>query len=283
MKNVIILLRENISYLNPAEKAAAEYILENPEAASRQSVQTIAASAFVSSAAVIRMCKALGFKGFKDFRSSLTADLASQNMSLSLDDEDIHKNDSLDEIIQKVTKKNIQSLYDTLQMMDGRTIEQCVDLMQKADHILLFGLGASLIAAQDFYLKLLRINKPCIINKDWHLQLITARNSSKKDLGIVFSYSGETEEMIKCAEEMKKNGTPVLAITRCVSSPVAKLADIKLYTTANESLFRSAAMSSRISQLDIIDILYTAYANRDYDHCLAQLKKTHIKKESGEE
>ena len=280
MKNVIILLRENISYLNPAEKAAAEYILDQPEKASRQSVQAIAAEAFVSSAAVIRMCKAIGFNGFKDFRNALTSDIASQNVTMTLDDEDIHKDDTLDEIIQKITKKNIQSLYDTLHMMEPKTIDRCVQLMNQSDHILLFGLGASLIAAQDFYLKLLRINKPCIINEDWHLQLITARNSSKKDLGIIISYSGETNEMIRCAEELKKNGTPILAITRCVSSPISKLADIRLYTTANESLFRSAAMSSRISQLNIIDILYTAYANSEYDYSMKQLQKTHINKEN---
>lgn len=280
MKNVIILLRENINYLNPAEKAAAEYILDHPEEAARQSVQAISASAFVSSAAVIRMCKAIGFKGFKEFRSALTSDLASRNMTMTLDDDDIHKDDSLDDIIQKITRKNIQSLYDTLRMMDSSTVARCVELMQKADHILLYGLGASLIAAQDFYLKLLRINKPCIINEDWHLQLITARSSSKKDLGIIISYSGETEEMIRCAEELKKNGTPILAITRCVSSTISQLADIRLYTTANESLFRSAAMSSRISQLNIIDVLYTAFANSEYDYCIRQLKKTHINKET---
>ena len=37
-------------------------------------------------------------------------------------------------------------------------------------------------------------------------------------------------------------------------------------------------MSSRISQLNIIDILYTAFANREYEYCLEQLSKTHIRK-----
>jgi DNA-binding MurR/RpiR family transcriptional regulator len=42
-------------------------------------------------------------------------------------------------------------------------------------------------------------------------------------------------------------------------------------------------MSSRISQLNIIDILYTAYANSEYDYAMAELKKTHIKKEHQDE
>ena len=39
-------------------------------------------------------------------------------------------------------------------------------------------------------------------------------------------------------------------------------------------------MSSRISQLNLIDILYTAFANSEYEYCLEQLSKTHIRKPS---
>jgi DNA-binding MurR/RpiR family transcriptional regulator len=79
---------------------------------------------------------------------------------------------------------------------------------------------------------------------------------------------------------LKENHTPIIAITRCVNTPVTELADLKLYTAANESIFRSGAMSSRISQLNIIDILYTALANDQYDHSLEQLSRTHIHKPS---
>ena len=122
------------------------------------------------------------------------------------------------------------------------------------------------------------LRQPCILNEDWHLQLLSALNSTKNDVGIVISYSGQTTEMIECMKAMKDNHTPMIAITRSVKSPVYDLADYRLYTTSNESLFRSAAMSSRISQLSIIDILYTAYANQEYDYSIKQLRKTHIKK-----
>ena len=37
-------------------------------------------------------------------------------------------------------------------------------------------------------------------------------------------------------------------------------------------------MSSRLSQLNVIDILYTALANDSYEETLEQLSKTHIHK-----
>ena len=94
----------------------------------------------------------------------------------------------------------------------------------------------------------------------------------------MFSYSGVTAEVVECMRNLKKNGTPIIAITRCVQTPVYELADYRLYTAANESLFRSGAMSSRMSQLNVVDILFTAFANSDYAHSLEQLSKTHITK-----
>ena len=149
-----------------------------------------------------------------------------------------------------------------------------MDLLREWRTVLLFGLGASLCAARDLNLKLLRLNKPCVVNDDWHAQLLQAKNASSEDLAIVVSYSGETVEVIECMKALREQGTPIIAITRHVASPVAELSDYRLYTTDNEATFRSGAMSSRISQLNIIDILFTAYANSAYECCLSQLSGT---------
>ena len=58
----------------------------------------------------------------------------------------------------------------------------------------------------------------------------------------------------------------------------AQLADHVLYVAANESLFRNGAMSSRLSQLNVMDILYTAYASRNHEDTMRRLTKTHIYK-----
>ena len=116
-----------------------------------------------------------------------------------------------------------------------------VQVIRRARVIYLFGMGASLCAAKDAYLKFLRLNKLCIINEDWHSQLVQSFNATAADAALVFSYSGVTAEMVECMRNLKKNGTAIIAITRCVQTPVYELADYRLYTAANESLFRSGA------------------------------------------
>ena len=98
-------------------------------------------------------------------------------------------------------------------------------------------------------------------------------------MAIILSYSGQTQEMIRCAEELNKNGVPIILISRFGSSALAKMADCNLCVAATEYIVRSGAMSSRISQLNMIDILYTAYINRDFENNMRRLQRTHIRKQ----
>lgn len=280
MKSALLLLRESVGSLSDTERDIAQFLLADPEAAVDMSIHELAKRTFSSSSSVVRLCHHLGFEGFKEFRKALTYELAVREQSRVDEQKELKRSDRLEDIIEKITYKNIMSLEDTKNLIDVQTLQDCLWLIRRARCVYLFGLGASLIAAKDLYLKLLRLNKLCVINDDWHSQLLQAKNASEKDLGIVISYSGNTYEVIECMKTLKENKTPIIAITRCVATPVSELADQKLYTTANESTFRSGAMSSRISQLNIIDVLYTALANSQYEESLEQLSRTHIHKEN---
>jgi RpiR family murPQ operon transcriptional repressor len=67
MKNVLIILRENLPQMNTAERAAGDYVLSHPHEASSMSIRELAEQSFTSTSAVIRLCKILGFHGYKDF------------------------------------------------------------------------------------------------------------------------------------------------------------------------------------------------------------------------
>lgn len=278
MGNALLRLRERSQSFSSTEREVARSILANPRLVVDMSVHELAKHTFSSASTIVRLCAHTGYSGYKEFRKAVTYELALREQSKKIEQKEIVRSDSMDAIIDKITYLNIISLEETKELMDVQVLGECVEMLKKAKVIYLFGMGASLCAAKDAYLKFLRLNKLCIINEDWHSQLLQARNATKQDLGLVFSYSGTTVEIIECMKSLKESGTPTIAITRCVQSPVSDMADQKLYTAANESLFRSGAMSSRMSQLNIVDILYTAFANEQYDQSLEQLSRTHIHK-----
>lgn len=278
MSNPLLRLRESSKQFSNTEREIAGHILSNPQLVVDMSIHELARYTFSSASTIVRLCNHTGYRGYREFRKAVTYELALREQNQRTEQKEIARSDSLEEIIDKITYLNIISLEETKALMDVSVLKACVEMIQKAKVVYLFGMGASLCAAKDMYLKFLRLNKMCIINEDWHSQLLQARNSTPEDVALVISYSGVTVEIIECMKALKDNGTPIIAITRCVQSPVSDMADQKLYTAANESLFRSGAMSSRLSQLNVIDILYTALANAKYDETLNQLSKTHIDK-----
>ena len=128
-------------------------------------------------------------------------------------------------------------------------------------------------------MKMLRINKPCVFNDDWHNQRLQAQNLGSEDLAIVISYSGRTREVVECTRIRAKNNCPIIARTQNHPAPVAQLSTYNLYVPSTEQALRSGAMSSRMAQMNVIDILYTAYAFRLYDGLKQRLAETYIEKE----
>ena len=278
MKNVLLKIREVQNSLSTAEKYIAEYILSNTDEAKDLTIRELEEVTFTSPSSIIRFCRSLGFKGFKDFRQAFLIELSTMNQDSFGTSLTIDKEDSLKTISSKVTYTNIKSLEETLLLLDSNVLEEIVELLLSSKKILLFGIGSSQIVAQDFSLKMLRLSKDCYLNMDVHSQLLLAENSTSEDVAIIYSYSGETKEMLDYLDACLNNNTPVIAITRYSQSKLSKKSTYQLYTSASEPLFRYGAMSSRLSQLTINDILYSGMITKNYNKLMEQLIASHINK-----
>ena len=283
MKSALLRLREARDSLSATERSIADYLLSHPEEAMELSIHEMAERTFSSPSTMIRMCHRIGFDGYKEFRRAVTYEMAVRKQSEEEERKEIARSDSIEDIIEKITYKNIMSLEDTKNLLDADTLRRCVELLRKCRTVLLFGMGASLCAARDAYLKFLRLNKPCMVNDDWHNQRLMAKNMHPDDVAIVISYSGFTEEMIECARCARDRGARVIAITRIGNDAgLSRYADYVLGIASNEPLIRSGAMGSRMSQLIVVDALFAACVARDYERCSALIRRNYTVKEDTE-
>lgn len=262
MKSVLIRAKQYQSTASGAEQGALSYILEHPDEIPYLSVKLLSERTFSSPATIVRLCRKLGFEGYRDLQKQLLYELAVRDREQDKGKSRVTEG-SLSDITEKITYRNIASLEDSMKLVDLAVLEQAIDLICRAETVLLFGLGASLLVAQDAYLKFIRIDKRCSCCDDIHSQYVIAQNAKPSDVAIIISYSGRTEEIVRCAEYLKVQGTPQIAITRFEPSPISRLATCCLNVAASEEIFRSGAISSRISQLNMIDILYTGCVNRN--------------------
>lgn len=276
-QNLLVRLKENRDYASPTEKNFIDFVLEDPERAVGLSIHELAAMSFASPSTISRLCARLETGGYKGFQRSLVYDLATTRDAGRTAIGDISPKDSTARTVFKVTRKNIESLTITEKLNNAEVIDACVDLMSNAHTINLFGMGSSLLTARDLQYKLVRARVTCNVSEDWHEQLVRARNMTRGDLAIAFSYSGRTKEVVTCIEQAKKQGANVIVVTRAGhDSEMVRLADKTLYVASTEPILRSSASASRISQLDVVDILFAAYVNKNYEKCSKAFEHNYI-------
>nr|WIF88743.1 hypothetical protein QOL21_01560 [Acholeplasma laidlawii] len=66
--SVMLNMLKNKEALSMAERIVLDYLIENKTSLKDFSVEKIAEAAYTSPASVVRMCKKLGYNGFKDFK-----------------------------------------------------------------------------------------------------------------------------------------------------------------------------------------------------------------------
>ncbi|MFA6505531.1 MAG: MurR/RpiR family transcriptional regulator [Treponemataceae bacterium] len=275
MAGCYAILKESMESLPQAEQRVALFILSNPEKVMNQSIGELAARCSTSKTTIMRLCQGLGFNGFKDFVKSLVADIAlgqTENVGYT----DLHPLDDIQTTIQSVSSNNILSIENTLKVLDPKEVERAVEAIINAKRIDFYGVGSSGIIALDAQSKFLRISKNCHAFTDAHQQLFSAASLQPNDVAVLISYSGETIDILDTLSTVKAAGATTIGITRYAKNSLSSRVDIKLFTTSTETSFRSGAMASRIVQLNVIDIIFSAVAGRTYDDIKKYLDSTRI-------
>lgn len=268
----IRMIENMLEKLPASERKIAEYILQFPYEAVNCTVSELAVKTQSSGAAVIRLCKSLGLKGFQDLKVRIVGDLGKPKEHGY---RDIAQGERPEDIVQKTLSNSIQSLRESAEIINYEELEKAVEALLSAKNIHLFGIGASHIIAIDAQQKLLRINKRATALTDTHLVATLIANAEKDDCLFAISYSGETPEVINVLGLAKEQGVKTISLTKYGQTSVSSLADIKLYTSYSaEAPFRSAATSSRLAQLFIIDILFLSLATERYEETVEYIDKT---------
>lgn len=272
---VILKIKEMFNDFTTTEEKIANYILQNKESVTKLSVKELAQAADSSAASVVRFCKKLNYQGYQDFKISLIKDIQDfENQNKTKIYEDIAVDDEIEEIMEKLAHDNINVIENTINLLSVEQLKKAVAAVEKADNIYIFGIGASGLVAKDLEYKLMRIKKTVIYYSDTHAQLSSAANMESTDLAIAISYSGQSLEVYEALKTAKKRGAETIAISKYGNNPLNELANIKLQVAGSEKNLRLGAITSRIAQLTAVDILFVAFAKKDFSKISDYLKNT---------
>lgn len=262
--------------LTKQEKKAADYCLQNGSTVFNTTVSELAEQSGTTQATWSRFAKTLGYEGLKDLKKDLFIEAKkAEKAGPRIEFKDVNEYTSMQAIADNICATSCQAVQTTYRLFDAATFGEAVSSIIVADQIQIFGVGNGSLAAYDLYCKLLRLSYHVIHNSDPHNCMMIASQLKENDVAIFICDSGRTDSIMKLVGIVKESKASTIAITKLGNSPLAQACDYVLFTTSPEIDKKSGVTSSRFSQLYLVDTLYTAIANRDYERIRDHLQSSY--------
>ncbi len=273
-------IKSHYDSLPASEKLVADYVLKNKDALFKHPIKQLAVLSGTTQAAWTRFAQAIGYNGLKDLKNAYYAEA---NTTLEQTDKggpkvtfkDVNEYTSLQSIADNICATSVQAVNTTYRLFDVGTFSETVSDIVNAKQIQVFGVGTASVAAYDLYCKLCRIHYNVIFNHDHHMNLMTVSQISEGDVAIFFSDNAKNTEIMQLFNIAKERNAVTIAVTKLGNNALTTGCDHVLFATSPEIDRKSGITSSRFAQLFIVDTLYTAIANKDYENIKGYLKNSY--------
>ena len=257
MSGILVKIRSLSRELPAAEKSIAEYILADPERATRSSVHEFARSGGVSVGSVSRFVRTLGLPDFKTFRLEMARETALPTQSLF---EAILPRDSDEDIARKVFLGNIRSLEDTLKIISTADLAAAARAVLKARRLVFFGIGSSGNIARDAALLFSCLEFSSEAYADPYQILLQSTQARPADVFFGISHSGRSSITVEGLGQAGRKGAVTVGISNYPRSPLRAASRFFFCTSFPESRVNVAALTSRLAQTCVLDALYLLVA-----------------------
>lgn len=259
--SLIDRLRIENGDMNPADRAIANVILDDIEAATRLPIKELAAKAQVSEPTIIRFARRIGCDGFTDFKIRLAQDYAIGRMYIAA--ERTSPAETGPDVAQHVYEATTQALANAFAQRDPAALEQAASLIHAARRIFCFGVGGSSAnVAREAENRLFRLDLAVSATADPYKQRIIASTVEPDDVLLIFSVTGKPRSLVDSAAIATSLGAKVVSVTH-PGSPLAGNATVNVPLVAfDEEKFFYMPNRGRYGQLFVLDCISTLIGAR---------------------
>lgn len=260
-------IEETYHSLTKAEKKVADFVLRNPRPVLFMSITDLADACQVGETSVYRFCRSMNMQGYQEFKMQLSLGMTETPEKENPPESNQMLGDTLKQTAEKIMQSHLSALRETYCLLRQEDLEVFLERIEKAKRVFFFGIGDSLLIAQEACHKFASITGKAYCITDPHMQAIAASSMTQEDFAVMISYSGATKDNICTAKTAKQEGASVGCITRFKKSPLTAYSDVTLLCGAAEGPMDGGSVSAKVSQLYLIDLLYQEYYTRHYEEC----------------
>lgn len=272
--DILAEIKRTLDSLPTVQQRIASYVIEHPQDVVRMSISHLAMETGAKSeASIVKFYRSLGFSGYHDFKVTLATQIAGSSFHRPDMANEIQVHDDMPSIRQKIFLSSMHVLEENNTTINDSVLEETVNILEQAKRVIILGYGTSAVAAYDLFVKLSRLGIDCHFSLDAHVNALSLAQPREGDVLFAISYSGESRDVVLQAEQVRGTAK-IIALTGEADSPLAEISNVCIAVKSFETAYRIDAMVSRMVQITIIDILFTALAIRGGDAALARLTRS---------
>ena len=264
------LLAQQAGALTPAQRKLFDYILEHDEEAVFLNIHELSERVGISVATVVRLSRALGFKGFPEFQQQLRR-LFKEKLTTIARLEKSGAGEAGDGgILRDVMRRDIDNITETLNEVAADDFRRFVDALNTAERIVIVGLRSAhslavfMGVALEFLQREVWTARPGIGDM-WDRMF----RLSTEDVVVGISFPRYTRETVQALAYAKGRSIRALAITDSPVSPLARHADVVLTARCKMDSF----VESFTAPLSLINAVVTAVGLCRKQETLSGLKQ----------
>ncbi|MDD5017534.1 MAG: MurR/RpiR family transcriptional regulator [Eubacteriales bacterium] len=258
-----------------AEKAVAEYMLNNISLISDMTLATLSEETSTSEATILRFCKRMGFANFIQLRQAFA--LASVEDSVD-SPEAVSYSDSMVTICDKTIHSICHSLENTKVFFSDQ-FDQALDAILNAKSVYFFATGDALCSCTFACAKFNRVGISSTVCSDVVYQYETALRLTDKDVAIAISNSGRSSNVVRSIKLAKERNAFTICITQAGKSPLIKYSDVSLFTAPVELTIGRDSVTKRVIELAILESFYLGIINKGTKDYKQMLQNTMLSSE----
>jgi DNA-binding MurR/RpiR family transcriptional regulator len=236
--------------LPPAERRTAEALLAAYARLDGETTASIARSADVDPATVVRTTRKLGFGGFGEMK--LAAARATGYVEASAS-EDVDDRSDAGLVAHSMSVDANQTRL-VAEVLDGALLGVIADRLLEADHVVFAAVGSSSTLMSLVALRFLSLGIRVTWFGDSQAQLTAAELLGERGSVLALSRSGRSPEVLAVAKAAKSRGADVSLITVARQSPLARVVDRSL-VLAPPSKAKSEQFLSRSVDMAVLNAL----------------------------
>jgi RpiR family transcriptional regulator, glv operon transcriptional regulator len=244
--NFFQVSKEQEKRLSQTEMNILEYVQSNLHVISSMNIRELALACFVSTATVFRFVKKLGYLGYRDFQSALKKAEDKVNSKGSFSTKNL--NDYREEYLNNVTR--------SVQMIQNDQSDIFCHILGRYPRIFILASGLSAEIANYAYQILTICGFLVEFPKEQYQVEAIARKMKRDDVVLVFSHSGNSQEVLEKIDTIFMIATPVIiSFTKGEKNEIRSMSDLNFDFFSEQREFNHLDITSRCSMLAVFEVL----------------------------